>query len=181
MVKYELARVAAWNVGKVSHCFDPWATASLMDVCARWIAVLSKSEAPMLPLCGIISTILPKMWVDLCNCFVYLAASKHYMWYQLDWQSSIWLAECPKWMPTMFHSPDMRLSFLVIVNGDSCWGTFLATNVVRIQSSNGLPTSLLLVMLTLRHCHMNLWLRRSSLASSFVRLMKVKYAWRPAW
>ena len=62
---------------------------------------------------------------------------------------------------------------------DSRWGRLLATRVVLILSSNKLPMSLSLVMLTFRRSerYVRLLLRMSSLASSVVSVMKVLLIW----
>ena len=64
----------------------------------------------------------------------------------------------------------------VIADCDSLWGRLLATNVELILNSDELPTSLSLVMLTLSRSewYVSPFLRRSSLASSVVSVMKAK-------
>lgn len=76
----------------------------------------------------------------------------------------------------MFSSPNNLLRDLVIVDCDSLCGRLLATKVVLILNSDGLPESLSLVMLTLRRSEWNVrpLLRMSSQASSVVRVMKAK-------
>ena len=50
----------------------------------------------------------------------------------------------------MFSSPNNRLRPLMLVDWDSCCGRLLAMRVMVILSSDRLPESLSLVMLTLR-------------------------------
>ena len=71
------------------------------------------------------------------------------MWHHLACMSLIWLALYLKLTLMIFFFPKINLRVFMIFDWDSYWGRMLVTKMVLIFASDGMLTSLSLVLLTL--------------------------------
>lgn len=126
-----------------------WALDSVVAAWASWIGVWLGCVPSILSLWKIKSTQQASMYVDLWTHFVYTSVPRQWMWHHPPCVYSMWVLVVAEVDVGDIILSDDLINCSLIVECISHCGKLFATNVVLLLSSDGLPSSFLLMGLTL--------------------------------